>query len=83
MIEKMPTFSSLQVAMALVPVQVTVADSMILEGAIKEATNDTEPFLRRLFRLQLVLLDTTFRLELCADLAHLEAKVSRCNLRLS
>ena len=46
MVENMPALGGLAVAMALVPVQVTVSDGVVLEGTIKQAANDTEPFLR-------------------------------------
>ena len=72
------SLGSLQIAMALVAVQVTMAHGVVLEGPIAKATYHEEALLSRLLRLQLILLDFALAEGFGTHAAHFQAE--RCLL---
>ena len=57
MTEHMSSLRSLKVCATLIPVQMAVADSVILEASLVELSDDVKPLLRGFLRLKLVFLD--------------------------
>ena len=80
MAEDMSALSTLYVDAALVTVQMAMADGPVLESSILEGANDMEPLLGRLFRLHLILLDSSFSKLLGLYSTHFEAEVSYLHL---
>ena len=56
-VQNVPPFGSFPVSMALVPVQVAMADGVVLEGSIVGFAHDEEALLSGLLSLQFVLFD--------------------------
>ena len=72
----MPALRCFEVPSALVPVQMAMSDSMVLESTVKQGANDSEALLRRLLRFHLVLLrvDSFLTLLLSLNFAHLDTE---------
>ena len=81
MVQKVAPLGSFAIPMALVPVQMTMADCSILEHSIVKLADDMETLLRSLLCLQFILLNLSLGLQLLSDLAHLETELSNGYLR--
>ena len=79
-VEQVSTLGSFQVSVALVAVQMTVPNGMILEATVPQASNNEESFLCRLLCLELEFLHTTLVVKLGFDSAHFEAEVGGWHL---
>ena len=75
MLQNVPSLGSFKVSMTLVPVEMAMADGMVLECTIGKCANDSEALLGRFFRLQLVLFDSLLTLLLSLDFSHLNAEL--------
>ena len=76
----MSALGSFQVSVALVTVQMTVPNGVILEATIPQASNNEESFLCRLLCLELKFLHTTLVMKFGFDSAHFEAEVGGWHL---
>lgn len=74
MVQNVPPLGSFPVSMALVPVQVAMADGVVLKGSIVGFAHDEEALLSGLLSLQFVLFDLALGLQLCLDLAHFQTE---------
>ena len=79
-VEQVSALGSFQVSVALVAVQMTVPNGMILEATVPQASNNKESFLCRLLCLELEFLHTTLVVKLSFDSAHFEAEVGGWHL---
>ena len=74
-IQSVSPLRSLQVTMALVPVQMAMANGVVLERTVHKRPNDSETLLCCLHCLQLELLDLLLGEALSSDLSHFEGEV--------